>query len=201
MLVAAKEAILTGARGIIIVCSIKITPVAKKNIAPRREVFISEYLVDLNGKAAAIRAGYSEKTANEQAARLLADPTVKAIVQDRLRKRKKNNEELANALIQELTSIALSNVGDVLEFNEKGVKVKPSSELELETLATISEVSCVADKKSTKVSVKMHDKISAIRLLMQHLGMFEQQKMSTQGEVVIVKIPDNGRDNLDEIDN
>jgi phage terminase small subunit len=173
----------------------------QKKLAPMREVFVSEYLVDLNGTAAAIRAGYSEKTANEQAARLLADPMVKAAIQSRLRKRKKNNEELAQALIEELTAIALSNVGDVLEFDDKGVTVKPSSELELETLAILSEVSCIADKKSTKVSVKMHDKISAIRLLMQHLGMFELPKLSNQGEVVIVKIPDNGRDTLNEFEN
>lgn len=174
--------------------------VKQKKLAPMREIFVSEYLVDLNGTAAAIRAGYSEKTANEQAARLLADPIVKAAIQSRLRKRKKTNEELAQVLIEELTAIALSNVGDVLEFDEKCLKVKPSSELALETLASLSEVSCVADKKSTRVSVKMHDKISAIRLLMQHLGMFELQKIGNQGEVVIVKIPDNGRDNLDEID-
>ena len=45
-------------------------------INQRRQLFIREYLVDGNGTQAAIRAGYSERTANEQAARMLADVSV-----------------------------------------------------------------------------------------------------------------------------
>ena len=45
-------------------------------LTDKREAFCQEYLVDLNGTQAAIRAGYSEKTANEQAARLLANVSV-----------------------------------------------------------------------------------------------------------------------------
>ena len=37
----------------------------------KRQRFVDEYLIDLNGTQAAIRAGYSVKTANEQAARML----------------------------------------------------------------------------------------------------------------------------------
>ncbi len=49
-------------------------------LTPRQARFVKEYLVDLNGTQAAIRAGYSEHTANEQAARLLANVSVKAAV-------------------------------------------------------------------------------------------------------------------------
>jgi phage terminase small subunit len=41
-------------------------------LTPKQEMFCQEFLVDLNGAAAARRAGYSEKTAHEQAAQLLA---------------------------------------------------------------------------------------------------------------------------------
>ena len=47
-------------------------------LTPRERKFVHEYLVDLNGKDAAIRAGYSEKTAASQASRLLRKPEVKA---------------------------------------------------------------------------------------------------------------------------
>lgn len=50
--------------------------------------FIEEYLIDGNGTQAAIRAGYSEKTANEQAARMLA----KVSIQNEVKKRQ---EELS----------------------------------------------------------------------------------------------------------
>lgn len=38
--------------------------------------FCEEYMIDLNATQAAIRAGYSPKTANEQAARLLANVSI-----------------------------------------------------------------------------------------------------------------------------
>lgn len=50
-------------------------------LTPRRQAFVREYLIDHNGTQAAIRAGYSKRTANEQAAFLLAIPSVKLAVQ------------------------------------------------------------------------------------------------------------------------
>lgn len=49
-------------------------------LTPKQAMFVREYLVDLNGTQAAIRAGYSEKTANEQASRLLANVSVREAV-------------------------------------------------------------------------------------------------------------------------
>jgi len=43
----------------------------------KQKRFTEEYIVDLNGKQAAIRAGYSEKTAENQASRLLRKDKVK----------------------------------------------------------------------------------------------------------------------------
>lgn len=50
-------------------------------LTPKQQRFVEEYLVDLNGTQAAIRAGYSAKTANEQAARLLAKVSIAGAVQ------------------------------------------------------------------------------------------------------------------------
>lgn len=49
-------------------------------LTPKQQRFVEEYLIDLNGTQAAIRAGYSAKTANEQAARLLANASISAAV-------------------------------------------------------------------------------------------------------------------------
>lgn len=45
-------------------------------LTPKQQRFVEEYLVDLNATQAAIRAGYSARTANEQAARLLAKASI-----------------------------------------------------------------------------------------------------------------------------
>ena len=49
-------------------------------ITPKQARFVAEYLVDLNGKQAAIRAGYSPQTAQAQASRLLTNAKVKELV-------------------------------------------------------------------------------------------------------------------------
>lgn len=49
-------------------------------LTPKQALFVREYLIDRNGTQAAIRAGYSVKTANEQASRLLTKVNIKALV-------------------------------------------------------------------------------------------------------------------------
>jgi hypothetical protein len=49
-------------------------------MTPRQQRFVNEYLVDLNATQAAVRAGYSARTANEQGARLLANASVAATI-------------------------------------------------------------------------------------------------------------------------
>ena len=51
-------------------------------LTPRQERFVEEYLVDLNATKAAARAGYSERTANEQGARLLVNVSVQKAIQE-----------------------------------------------------------------------------------------------------------------------
>jgi phage terminase small subunit len=53
----------------------------------RQLAFISEYPIDQNGTQAAIRAGYSEKTANEQSARLLAKVSIRNAIDERLQQK------------------------------------------------------------------------------------------------------------------
>lgn len=53
----------------------------ERGLTPRQAAFVREYLVDLNGAQAAIRAGYSPDAAKEQAARLLTNANVAAAVE------------------------------------------------------------------------------------------------------------------------
>lgn len=52
-------------------------------LSEQRKRFVDEYLIDLNGTQAAIRAGYSPKTAQEQASRLLSNVMVRAEIEKR----------------------------------------------------------------------------------------------------------------------
>ncbi len=55
------------------------------NLTPKQQRFVEEYLIDLNATQAAIRAGYSEKTANEIGAENLAKPSIAKAIQDALK--------------------------------------------------------------------------------------------------------------------
>lgn len=62
-------------------------PRAKSGLTEKQERFVEEYLIDLNATQAAIRAGYSKKTARFQASALLANPNVYARVREEKEKR------------------------------------------------------------------------------------------------------------------
>lgn len=52
----------------------------ERGLTPRQAAFVREYLIDLNATQAAIRAGYSEDTANQQGARLLTNVCVREAI-------------------------------------------------------------------------------------------------------------------------
>ena len=56
------------------------------SLNPKQRRFVAEYLKDQNGTQAAIRAGYSKKTANEQASQLLAKLNIRKLVDEKLSK-------------------------------------------------------------------------------------------------------------------
>jgi hypothetical protein len=52
----------------------------QRALTPKQMRFTQEFVIDLNATQAAIRAGYSAKTANEQGARLLANASIAAAI-------------------------------------------------------------------------------------------------------------------------
>ena len=80
------------------------------SLTARQARFVKEYLVDLNGTQAAIRAGYSARTANEQAARLLANVSVKAAVDAGAAKQHAQLDLTAQKVLSELLGVGYATV-------------------------------------------------------------------------------------------
>lgn len=74
-------------------------------LTPRQAAFVREYLVDLNATQAAIRAGYSEKTARSQGARLLADANIRQAVTEAQEKRSERTEITADYVLSNLKEV------------------------------------------------------------------------------------------------
>lgn len=76
-----------------------------QKLSPKQERFAREYLLDLNATQAAIRAGYSPKTAQEQASRLLSNVMVAARVAELKAKRAEKVDRTAHDVLNDIIAV------------------------------------------------------------------------------------------------
>lgn len=93
-------------------------------LTPKQQAFCREYLIDLNGTQAAIRAGYSKRTANEQAARLLAKVSVSSYMKTLMDKRAERAQVDADWVLKRLLQDATADVADLYDENGHLLPVK-----------------------------------------------------------------------------
>ena len=74
-------------------------------VTPRSIDFVDEYLVDLNATQAAIRAGYSEKTAYSIGQRLLKNVEVQKMIANRMEERSKRTEITQDRVLTDIELI------------------------------------------------------------------------------------------------
>lgn len=172
-------------------------------LTPKQQRFADEYIVDLNGKQAAIRAGYSEKTAEAQASRLLSNAKVQHYIQKRKQDRVERTEITQDMVLYELASIAFSNAADYAKVVEKEATIQTDDGEEIQLYdkdgnpvmyRTVEPVltSELTEKQKRALSVikkgrdgfeiKPYDKLRALELLGKHIGMF-QDRVEVTGEV------------------
>ena len=81
-------------------------------LTPKQERFVQEYLVDLNATQAAIRAGYSAKTASRIGPELLVKTCISEAIQKAMKKREKRTEVTQDYVIAKLREIAEKDASD-----------------------------------------------------------------------------------------
>lgn len=126
--------------------------------------FCEEYMIDLNATQAAIRAGYSPKTANEQAARLLANVSIQNRIAQLQAEQSRRTGVSADRVVRELAKVAFVNAGDLIDARTASLK----SDAAPDDLAAVQSVKV----KGLEQEVKLADKLKALDLLGRHLGMF-----------------------------
>lgn len=85
-------------------------------LTPKQAAFVAEYLIDLNATQAAIRAGYSARTAPEQASRLLANVKVAAEIQKAIAARAERTDISADRVVKEAWSILTADPREFMEY-------------------------------------------------------------------------------------
>ncbi len=152
---------------------------------------MNEYLVDMNATQAAIRAGYSQKTAQAIATENLAKPLINAVLKKELDKRAKKLQITQEMVLAELAKIGFADIRKAVTWGKTelrvvdpgddespertapyhGLTLKASDEIDDDTAAAISEVSEGRDG----LKVKFHDKAQALLNIGRHLGMFRDK--------------------------
>lgn len=135
-----------------------------------QEVFAREYLYDLNATQAAIRAGYSFKTARAIGSENLTKPDIQEVIQINMAARAMRTEVSIDDVIRGLASIAFFDISDIVVIDSRGVRIRPLDEVPKERLAGIKLLSLT--ENSFKIA--SYNKIHALQLLGQHLGIFKR---------------------------
>jgi len=149
------------------------------DLTPKQAAFVQEYLLDLNATQAAIRAGYSAKTADVAGPRLLGNVRIAGEVQAALEARAERTQITADRVLAELAAIAFSDLRDVATWGADSLALIDSSELTEDAAHALREVVAITTQTehgtSTRLGVKSHDKLKALDMIGKHLGMFREK--------------------------
>ncbi len=160
-------------------------------MTPKQQRFVEEYLIDLNATQAAIRAGYSEKTAGKIGFQLLEKTRVAEAIQRAQGKRSRRAMVTQDDVLRELARLGFSDLRRI--FNEDG-SLKQPHEWDDDTAAAIASVEVFEeyegkgeDRRLSGYTrkVKVWDKNSALEKLGKHLGILgDQLTVKVTGELV-----------------
>lgn len=160
-----------------------------RKLTPKQKRFVEEYLVDLNATQAAIRAGYSQRTAGQIGEQNLKKLEVKQAIQAAQEKRSERTEITQDMVLQELAKIGFSDIRKIVRWGETMIRMEAdkdgndvvvpyhglalidSNEIDDATAAAISEVA----EGRNGLTVKLHDKKGALVDIGRHLGMFKDR--------------------------
>ena len=161
-------------------------------LTDKQRAFVAEYLVDLNATQAAIRAGYSAKTAGAIGDENLRKPAIAKAVELEQAKRAERTELTQGRVLEELKRIAFGDLRDAVVWGPSGIELVDSAALTDAQAAAISEIGETVTKEGGSTRIKRHDKVKALELIMRHMGMLND-KLKLSGELDLAVAIEEGR--------
>lgn len=139
-------------------------------LTDKQERFCLEYLKDLNATQSAIRAGYSEKTANEQGARLMSDPNILKRLSELKEERNKKLEADADYILKRLIEIDKLDISDILDELGNIKPVNKWSEAWKRSIQSLDiQVKTEDDINVYIKKIRLPDKLKNLELLGKHI--------------------------------
>lgn len=146
---------------------------SEKKLTPKQQRFVEEYLIDLNATQAAIRAGYSERTANEIGAENLSKPSIKSRIEAARSERSRETKIDAAWVLKRLAAEAEADVADLYDDNSNLLPVKEwpliwrqglVQGIDIEVLRADGEP--IGEVKKVRLS----DRVRRLELIGKHIG-------------------------------
>ncbi len=150
----------------------------------KQERFCEEYMIDLNATQAAIRAGYSPKTANEQGSQLLAKLSIQNRIAQLQAEQSRRTGVSTDRVVRELAKIAFVNAADLIDPKTASLK----SDASHDDLAAVQSVKVKTfGEDGLEQEVKLADKLRALDLLGKHLGMYKDTSEKDPAAAALAK--------------
>ncbi len=157
-----------------------VTPASAIELKDRE--FARQYILDFNPVETLRRCKFYPKvrrrsTLSTYASKWLEKDSVQQYIQEELENRKERVEVTQDAIIDEYAKVAFSCITDYLEWDENGIRVKPSSAIGFRQLRAIDYIEMSQRVTNdgevvTKVKFKLNNKLTALEALGKSLGMF-----------------------------
>jgi phage terminase small subunit len=107
---------------------------------PMQRLFIEAYLIHKNATKAAIAAGFSERSANNQGTRLMANDAIRAEIEARLASTFDRYAITSDRIIRELAKIAFANIGDFIAVQDGGSAIVDFGTATREQMASLKSI-------------------------------------------------------------
>lgn len=176
-----------------------------KGLNSRQSRFVDEYIFDLNGTNAAIRAGYSKTSAATTASEILTYPNVQRAVQMAMDRRAKRVGIKLDRVLEEEKVIAFSDIGEIFDFTGDSYVLKKPFEIPEHARRAVQSMK-VKTESFTKddvtrtiqtVEVKLWSKDSSLGRVKDHLGVAGNLNIDLKAKVMRILLP-AGSPALDE---
>jgi len=141
----------------------------------------------MNATQAAIKAGYSEKTARAQGYRLLVNVYIKVALDKHIHDLLTDTENLSIKWLQQTMAIAGFDIRKAVSWDKNGVEFIDSSTIDDATAFAIQEVSMIQTEDNKNIKVKAYDKTKALDLLGKFLGIVGGDSFAIKLEDTSVK--------------
>ncbi len=160
---------------------------AKGKIRAKQAQFVQEYLTDFNATQAALRAGYSPKTAYSIGQRLLKKVEIQAELARARQEAAVKTGVTPEKVLAEAGRLGLSNMKRLAKWGPGGVRFLDSDELAEEDAVCVQEVSETTTKEGGTIRIKLHSKNDALDKLFKFFGLYNADNSNkSENKFVII---------------